>query len=309
MMEKPVDDEQKQEQQEQLLSLCFGPNGWLQHHDIGSEHADPNAKILFHILARSVVDPLEFKEVKMLATESLAKFPPPVVLPFVFAYLLAFLREAGLCGDRSSSFIADSKTVPDSCGLVTAKLMVYYLNRVFLEDGNAYKNGDITAKALAVLIPIMGLPCGQDSNLDVSLLADLQRGCIDCVALITLRLAALEEKPKVLTGDASASSIVSLLLTWIFGTTNGAEAAEAFKACSLLSLEDSTDLQLAYNCFEATVSHLEATQSENVAMSGLKVVGALIGKLPVFVSSLPTVEVQRLIDGYEQFVKCLVTGG
>ncbi|KAE9299031.1 hypothetical protein PF008_g23353 [Phytophthora fragariae] len=71
--------------------------------DSDSQSTDSTDKILHHILARSVVDPLEFKEVKMLATEVLAKFPPHTVLPFVFAHLLAFLQEAGLHHQGSTS--------------------------------------------------------------------------------------------------------------------------------------------------------------------------------------------------------------
>lgn len=64
-------------------------------------------------------------------------------------------------------------------------------------------------------------------------------------------------------------------------------------------MEDNGDLQLVRNCFEATAARLESTRSESVAMNGLKVVGALIGKFPAFVGTLPPVELQRLIDRYD----------
>lgn len=185
------------------------------------------SKTLFHILARSVVDPLEFKEVKMVATECLSKFPPPRVLPFVLAYLVAFLREATPHDQRGSSLVVDEESIPNSCGLVTAKLMVYYLNRVFSEDAHAYRDGEMTSKVLVVLVQILGIPCVQNSRLapDESLLTDLQRGCIDCIALVLVRLTANDGgqgSTKVPT--ASASSLVDLLMAWIFGTKNGKDS-------------------------------------------------------------------------------------
>ncbi|KAE8996399.1 hypothetical protein PR001_g19870 [Phytophthora rubi] len=355
-----------------------------QHFDgSDSQSTDSTDKILYHILARSVVDPLEFKEVKMLATEVLAKFPPHTVLPFVFAHLLAFLQEAGLHHQGSTSLNVSPETIPDGCGLVTAKLMVYYLNRVFAEDEHAYKDGDTTTRVLVVLTQIMGIPCRHDSNVDVLLLADLQRGCIDCVGLILSRLDAEDNSLKTTKMPTdSASSLVNLLLTWVFETKNAVKIAQVYeprvqkllqsvwseaqygelplqvricccnvllsaisrlensvlerwksqgfisrvalatesssdedvvagglqvifsflyKASELLSMENSNDLQMVRNCFEATVSRLESTRRESVAMSGLKVVGALVSKLPSFVGTLPPTEVQRLIDG------CLVS--
>jgi hypothetical protein len=64
----------------------------------------------------------------------------------------------------------------------------------------------------------------------------------------------------------------------------------------MLSMEDNDDLQLVRMCYEATASRLESTSSESVAMNGLQVVGALIGKLPAFIGTLPPTELQRLID-------------
>ncbi|GMF10544.1 unnamed protein product [Phytophthora lilii] len=185
---------------------------------ISEDDTENTSKNLFHALACSIVDPLEFKEVKMLATEALAKFPLPIVLPFVFAYLICFVREMNPHGERSTSSIVNDENIPDSCGLVTAKLMVYYLNRVFSEDDRAYKDGDISSRALVVLIQILGIQSGEDST-DASLLTDLQRGCIDCIAILLLKLAAediAQDRSKSWT--TSTSSLVNLLLSWIFGT-------------------------------------------------------------------------------------------
>ncbi|KAG7402127.1 hypothetical protein PHYBOEH_005690 [Phytophthora boehmeriae] len=182
-----------------------------------------SAKQLFHVLARSVVDPLEFKEVKMLATESLAKFPPQLVLPFVLAHLLAFLREmmplANGEEQKRTTLIVTKGTIPASCGLVTAKLMVYYLNRVFAEDMNAFKDTGVTAPAIVMLLQILKIPCaqGSESKAEESLLIDLQRGCIDGIAEIMLRLAEgglVQDGNKVLR--ARASSLMNLVLNWIF---------------------------------------------------------------------------------------------
>lgn len=200
--------------------------------DRESQTADSTCKILCHILALSVVDPLEFKEVKMLATEALAKLPPPKVVPFVFAHLLAFLREADIYRKDSTSLIVSAESIPEGCGLVTAKLMVYYLNRVFAEDDHAYKDQEITMKNLVVLVQIMGIPCTQDPGLagNTSLLADLQRGCIDCVGLILARLDTDDKPLKVAkTPTASASSLVNLLLTWIFEAKRMEKTAENYE--------------------------------------------------------------------------------
>jgi hypothetical protein len=177
-------------------------------------------QVLFHVLARSMVDPLEFKEVKMLATECVAKFPPPLVTPFVLAYLVAFVRETSPNQEQRCSIIVDERSVPDSCGLVTAKLMVYYLNRVFSEDAFAYLDEDFISKALVVLVQILGLPIAPDGG--EALLTDLQRGCIDCFALTLSRLAAGDaSQDEAKTSTAKASSLVNLLLSWIFGAKSG----------------------------------------------------------------------------------------
>ena len=174
---------------------------------------------LFHILGRSVVDPLEFKEVKMVATECLSKFPSPWVLPFVLAYLVAFLREATPHGEYGSSLIVEEESVPNSCGLVTAKLMVYYLNRVFSDNDDAYNDEETISKALVVLIQIMEVPRVHDPKLasDDLALADLQRGCIDCIALMLVKLSAnASGSSGAKLVIVSASSLMDLLVEWIF---------------------------------------------------------------------------------------------
>ncbi|RMX70298.1 hypothetical protein DD238_000012 [Peronospora effusa] len=344
---------------------------------------------LFHILGRSVVDPLEFKEVKMVATECLSKFPSPWVLPFVLSYLVAFLREATPHGEYGSSLIVEEESVPNSCGLVTAKLMVYYLNRMFSEDDHAYKDEETVSKALVVLIQIMEVRSVQDLRLasDNAALTDLQRGCIDCIALILVRLSANDSGPSgTKVPIVNASSLMNLLMGWIFdkvGTNSNIDRstdplilrvrellddrwsgschhklssqvricfcnillsaisraenkvlaswkvqglllriALATKSCSdddvvaggfqimfsflyksseHFAMEDSSDLQLARICFEATVARLETTGCEFIAMSGIRVAGALIGKFPGFIATLPPVDLQRLIDGYDMF--------
>uniref|UniRef100_A0AAV1V2S7 Uncharacterized protein n=1 Tax=Peronospora matthiolae TaxID=2874970 RepID=A0AAV1V2S7_9STRA len=177
------------------------------------------SKTLFHVLARSMVDPLEFKEVKMVATECLSKFPPPRVLPFVLAYLVAFLREEIVCDAGFSSPVVAEESIPDSCGLVTAKLMVFYLNRVFSEDSNAFRDDDVVSKALVVLVHVLEIPCTQISKTGSASppSTDIQRGCIDCIALILLRLSGIDDGQRSKgVPTINASSLVDLLMEWAF---------------------------------------------------------------------------------------------
>ncbi|CAI5721312.1 unnamed protein product [Peronospora farinosa] len=315
---------------------------------------------LFHILGRSVVDPLEFKEVKMVATECLSKFPSPWVLPFVLSYLVAFLREATPHGEYGSSLIVEEESVPNSCGLVTAKLMVYYLNRAFSEDDHAYKDEETVSKALVVLIQLMEVRSVQDPRLSAndsgpsgtkvpivsaSSLMDLLMGWIfDKVGTnsnIDRSTDPLISRVRELLDDRWSGSchhklssqvricFCNILLSVISRAENKVLAswkvqglllriALATKSCSdddvvaggfqimfsflyksseHFSMEDSSDLQLVRICFEATVARLETTGCESIAMSGIRVAGALIGKFPSFVATLPPVDLQRLIDG------------
>lgn len=168
---------------------------------------------LFHLLLSSVADPLEFKEVKLIVVEILAKFPPRRVLPFVFGYIVAFLQEESVAHFSPESLIkivamrtSPDIPVPSSCGLVTAKLMVYYLNRMFAEDLEAYKDEEILPRAFALLIRILSIPSIVG---DQSRLADLQMGSIDCSALVLARIIS----------ENSTSSeripLLQLLLDWI----------------------------------------------------------------------------------------------
>ncbi|CAH0477116.1 unnamed protein product [Peronospora belbahrii] len=317
-------------------------------------------KTLFHIIGRSVVDPLEFKEVKMVATECLSKFSPPRVLPFVFAYLAAFLREATPHGKYGSSYIVEEDSIPSMCGLVTAKLMVYYLNRVFSEYDYAYKDEETVLKALVVLVQIMEVPCVQDSRLSsddsgqrstnvpvlsASSLMTLLMGwifgkvgkgsVIDCdtdpfisrvqelldnrwsgrchhklpsqvrICCCNVLLSAISRaESRVLaswkmqgfmlqiaraTDSCSEDDVVAGGLQIIFSLLH--------KSSEHFSMDNTGDLQLVRVCFETTAARLETTGCESVAMNGLKVAGALVGKYLGFMSP---VELQRLID------KCLI---
>ncbi|CAI5739297.1 unnamed protein product [Hyaloperonospora brassicae] len=343
---------------------------------------------LFCVLARSIVDPLEFKEVKMVATECLAKFPPPQVLPFVLAYLVVFLREEASCGDSCAPSVVAAENVPDSCGLVTAKLMVYYLNRVFSEDDHANKDEDIVSKALVVLVRILGIPCTQLSMSvsDSPPATDIQRGCIDCIALILVGLSACDSGRRSEKGPTmNAPSLISLLMEWTFDRAGREDVVDRdadtftsrmqelmynkrrggsqhklspqarvclcnvflsaisraedrvlaywksqglisritvatgcctdddvaaggfqiifallYKSSEVISMEDKNDVQLLRMIFDATIACLKTTECESIAMNGLKVIGALIGKFPGFVGTLVPVELQQLID------RCLI---
>ncbi|KAL7693337.1 hypothetical protein Plhal304r1_c004g0016081 [Plasmopara halstedii] len=169
-------------------------------------------KVLFHILARSIVDPLEFKEVKMLAIECLSTLPFSLVLPFVLSYVVAFLREIMPYYVQDNSLIVQEDSVPMSCGLVTAKLMVYYLNRVFSGGEVIYANCEATLRAIALFIQILAIP------FDDLPLTDLKRGSIECMALILSSLAARSNGPH--DSDACsgcASALLNLFVMWIFG--------------------------------------------------------------------------------------------
>ncbi|KAG1700280.1 hypothetical protein DVH05_012085 [Phytophthora capsici] len=349
---------------------------------------DTADEILFHLLTRSVVDPLEFKEVKMLATECLAKFRPVLVLPLVFGYLVAFLREAIPHDKRDSSSIVEDDRVPDSCGLVTAKLMIYYLNRIFSEDDHAFQDCDITSKALVLLVQVLAIPSVQNS--DEALLTDLQRGCIDCIAIILTRLAECNSAQDNVKKPGDAASLMNLLIVWIFGVKSKniieecaaaaiasrvqellegmwseagygqlplqvrvcccnillnaisrsensvlikwkrqgviSRIALATEKCSnqdviagglqiiflflckandeLISMRNNDDAQLVRICFETTTTHVSATRSESVAMNGLKVIGAIIGKIPGFIEALPQTELLNLIDRCDKILTC-----
>lgn len=178
---------------------------------------------LFHLLALQVVDPLEFKEVKMLAVEILAKLPPPSVTPFVFAQLLTFLREEApmLAATSFTESLYEpalqSLQLPGYCGIITAKLMVYYLNRVINEDLGVFKDKSQVPFIVAVLLQVLSIPSngmiGGDKS-ERNLLADLQMGCMDCVALLILRKLGdptVEASKKTQT----TGSLLDVLMDWI----------------------------------------------------------------------------------------------
>lgn len=187
-----------------------------------------DARELFHALALQVLDPLEFKEVKMLAVEILAKMPPVSVLPFVFSQLLAFLREEApmiaLTHAIESLYgpILDGLARhPARCGIVTAKLMVYYLNRVINEDPHMFRDITQVPFILALLLQMLSIP-GSDGfssastpvgSRETNLLMDLQLGCMDCVALLVLR--DLEDDTAHPNGALSTTSgLLDVVLDW-----------------------------------------------------------------------------------------------
>jgi hypothetical protein len=95
---------------------------------------------LVDLLLEQIVDPLEFKEVKMMAVEILAKVPIEKVLPLVLRQLQVFLKEH----EPAQPLLCLSTHIPPilmginarapECGFVTAKLLVYYLNRIATES-------------------------------------------------------------------------------------------------------------------------------------------------------------------------------
>uniref|UniRef100_M4BT27 Uncharacterized protein n=1 Tax=Hyaloperonospora arabidopsidis (strain Emoy2) TaxID=559515 RepID=M4BT27_HYAAE len=321
----------------------------------------------------------------MVATECLSKFPPPQVLPFVLAYLVAFLREEIVCDDGCGSPVVAVESIPDSCGLVTAKLMVFYLNRVFSEDSNAFRDDDVVSKALAVLVRVLEIPCTQISKPGSASppSTDIQRGCIDCIALILLRLSGIDDGQRSKgVPTINVSSLVNLLMEWAFDkaaredvvdhdadtftsrvqemlcnmrrggyphqlslqaqicicnvflsaisragnevlanwksqriiarialaigccteddiVAGGFQIIFAFlyKSSEVISMEDKDDVRFLHIIFDATATCLKTTDCECIAMNGLKVIGAVIGKFPGFVGMLAPVELQQLIDG------------
>lgn len=174
---------------------------------------------LFHLLALQVVDPLEFKEIKMLAVEILAKLPPSSVMPFVIAQLLAFLREEApmLTATPFTESLYESALqslkIPSSCGIITTKLMVYYLNRVINEDLEVFKDKSQVPFIMAILLQVLSIPFTSTNAVggekhERNLLADLQMGCIDCIALLILRNLG---DPTVQT----SGSLLDVLMDWI----------------------------------------------------------------------------------------------
>jgi len=196
-------------------------------------------KDLFHVTALQVLNPLEFKEVKMLAVEILTKLPVDCVLPFALSHLVAFAREElSRSGATTSSnlVLADgddniktngmderrtlaATAIPQgSCGIVAAKLLVYYLNRV-LSEGSLFgdKAYRVTASSvLGVLFLLLHIPCDGDGS-DAALLADLQLGCIDWVAQLLLFSESLVGGGADTSGitDDDCERFVELLIEWM----------------------------------------------------------------------------------------------
>lgn len=217
-----------------------------ERNNVGAMDEDDRAfasmmKDLFHVSALQVLNPLEFKEVKMLAVEILAKLPIECVLPFALSHLLAFAQDelsrsgatAGKLtmadGDDTMSSITKNisrrrralaaAAIPQrSCGLVAAKLLVYYLNRVLVE-GTLLSGDDDTWTAstvLGVLFLLLRIPCDGDGS-DAALLADLQLGCIDWIAQLLLpsTLAINTGADSTDITDDDWEQFVELLIDWM----------------------------------------------------------------------------------------------
>ncbi|TYZ56986.1 hypothetical protein PybrP1_006700 [[Pythium] brassicae (nom. inval.)] len=187
-----------------------------------ADSCENSARGLFHALALQVLDPLEFKEVKMLAVEILAKMPPASVLPFVFSQLLAFLREEAptIASTRATESLYNPvldglASHPARCGIVTAKLMVYYLNRVINEDPQVFKDIAQVPFIIAILLQVLSIPGSSEfssasapaGGRETNLLADLQLGCMDCVALLVLRDLEVGSL-------ATTSGLLDVVLDW-----------------------------------------------------------------------------------------------
>ncbi|CAI5729295.1 unnamed protein product [Peronospora destructor] len=251
---------------------------------------------------------------------------------------VAFLREATPHGEYGRSLIVEEESVPNSCGLVTAKLMVYYLNRVFSEDDHAYKDEETVLKALVVLIQIMKVPCVQDPRLSADdsgpsgatvpihidrsagpLISQVRELLDDrwigsghhklpvqiriCFCNILLSAIARAEN-KVLASWKAQELFLRIALAIESCSDDdvvagGLQIIFSFlhKSSEHFSMQNNSDLQLIRISFEATVARLGTTGCESIAMSGIRVAGALIGKFPGFIASLPPVDLQRLIDG------------
>ncbi|KAF1332158.1 hypothetical protein FI667_g3786, partial [Globisporangium splendens] len=216
---------------------------------------------LFHLLVLQVLDPLEFKEVKMLAVEILAKFAPARVAPFVFSQLLAFLREEAPL--ISATTFTESlyepalkgMEIPGFCGITAAKLMMYYLNRVINEDLEVYADPNLVPVVVSIILQILSIPCvGETTGAERSLLADLQMGCMDCIALLTLRNMAKTAQTKQ---GKRGSSLMDLLLDWItFNDLTSDASSGAGSSDELVRAVHMRALLLVSSSFEGRQSSL-----------------------------------------------------
>ncbi|GLD95065.1 hypothetical protein PINS_up003690 [Pythium insidiosum] len=148
-------------------------------------------------LWRETVDPLEFKEIKMLAVELLAKSSMHKVHATVLAQLEVFLQEqlpSGATLARPQHSRTESLQVVTPCGFVIAKLMVYYLNRSFAVADTSIDDA-LVAQSCGLLLQLLSIPCvGDDASLTPqrSPLMDLQLGAIECLALLLVHELALD---------------------------------------------------------------------------------------------------------------------
>ncbi|KAJ0409003.1 hypothetical protein ATCC90586_005187 [Pythium insidiosum] len=143
-------------------------------------------------LWRETVDPLEFKEIKMLSVELLAKCSSHSIHMTVLAQLEVFLEDHVLTDAPQIPRRRPNETlrIVTPCGFVTAKLMVYYLNRVFAVMHTKQADDDVVAHSCETLLHVLRIPCIDDSvafSPQRSPLMDLQLGAIECLALLLVQ--------------------------------------------------------------------------------------------------------------------------
>jgi hypothetical protein len=144
---------------------------------------------LVHALWNQVVDPLEYKEVKMLSVELLTKLPLHEIVPRVLEQLTAFASSQGTPASVVKALTEDSIHSTDSGGFVTAKLLVYYLNLIFTDDSTDAQGLILMDRTLSVLLTVLSMPCAPNETFSAekSPLVDLQMGTIECLSLLVTK--------------------------------------------------------------------------------------------------------------------------
>jgi hypothetical protein len=169
---------------------------------------------LFNLLLVRIRDPLEYKEVKMVSVEILEKLDVSVVLPVVLAELFAYIRTHGALDDKElSSFnltsLLERAHIEPDCDFVTAKLMVYYLNRV--SNQIASISYELIIWLSWTLLRLWHIPCAsKTSNGEISPLADIQMGAIQCASEIVV--ISLNENTATIQNDMLQMILDSILL-------------------------------------------------------------------------------------------------
>ncbi|TMW68678.1 hypothetical protein Poli38472_006146 [Pythium oligandrum] len=161
-----------------------------------SVHLGALADVLWH----QALDPLEFKEVKMISIEVLGQFSPLGIVNDVLAVLQLFLYEQGVVINEQEAISCQLESSPSTCGFVTAKLMMYYLNRIVSDpDTTAKSLGIATTNVVGVLFHVLSIPCDptEPFSSQRSPLVDLQTGAIECIALLVVSELKTKEMPVV----------------------------------------------------------------------------------------------------------------